>query len=105
MRVRRTVHNAVLALFAGDSLLELVDAAAVAKDDAGCVRVSVSLFSREVAALYVQQFPQQLLNDLKSQVNTHYKYEGITAKIKLKGPSNFLTEYINLVIMYSTDGG
>ncbi|XP_049813864.1 endothelin-converting enzyme-like 1 [Schistocerca nitens] len=61
---KRTVHNALLGLLGRDSLHQLE---AVAGDAARCARLCVALFSQEVAALYLRQYPRQLLDTIKNQ--------------------------------------
>lgn len=64
----RVVHNALLLVFARDILHELVNATATPDWSAFCTRVTISVFTKAVSALYVQQFSLQYLEELRKQV-------------------------------------
>lgn len=71
-------HNALLALYARNSLEELVTGPAAAPttgtEGTGdlwgryCTRLTTELFARPVGALYVQHFPPSFIANLQHQV-------------------------------------
>jgi len=64
------VHNALLLVFARDILHELVNTTATPDWSGFCTRVTISVFTKTVSALYVQQFSPQYLEELRKQVGS-----------------------------------
>ena len=64
----RVVHNTLLLVFARDILHELVNATATPDWPGFCTRVTINVFTKAVSALYVRQYSQQYLEQLRKQV-------------------------------------
>jgi hypothetical protein len=62
------VHNALLLLYARDTLHELVNVTANADWKSYCARITTNVFSGAVSALYVRHYTEDYLNALKDRV-------------------------------------
>lgn len=64
------VHNSLLLVYATDILHELVNSTMSDNNRPGfCTRVTVSVFSKAVSALYITQYTPQYLQHLNSRVS------------------------------------
>nr|CAD7409676.1 unnamed protein product [Timema poppensis] len=64
----RVIHNALLVVYGRDILHELVNVTATPDWPAFCTRVTVNVFSRAVSALYVRQYSNEYLEELRREV-------------------------------------
>ncbi|KDR19260.1 Endothelin-converting enzyme-like 1 [Zootermopsis nevadensis] len=83
----RVVHNALLLVFARDILHELVNATATPDWSAFCTRVTISVFTKAVSALYVQQFSLQYLEELRKQVTQMFRHLKVTLETRIRSLS------------------
>lgn len=65
---RRIIHNGLLLLYATDTLHDIANVTAVKDWETSCYRLTRSVFSEAVSALYVRQYAPKYLETLVSRV-------------------------------------